>query len=108
MTAPCLAPAMGGAPLCDLAAGHAGQHAITEDGHVFRWGPRTAPYFDAASAPIELWGDDPTQVVRLARYLRERDPMSDEDREWERLREIAEKPWKWQGEYAEMLLRPDP
>ncbi len=108
MTAPCLAPAMGGSPLCDLDAGHRGQHAITEDGHTFRWGPRTGRYYDGSVPVANLWGDDPTQVVRLARYLREHDPMSSEDREWERLREIAEKPWKWQGEYDEMLRRDRP
>lgn len=68
----------------------------------------TSLYFDGASPAEELWGDDPVQVVRLACYLREHDPMADEDREWQRLRDIAAKPWKWNGEFAEMLRRDVP
>ncbi len=34
----CAARAWGGAPLCDRARRHAGQHAATIDGRTFRWG----------------------------------------------------------------------
>jgi hypothetical protein len=35
---PCRSPALGGSPLCDLPEGHAGPHAVTQDGHTYRWG----------------------------------------------------------------------
>lgn len=54
------------------------------------------------------WHTDLSGFMRLALYLREHDPMSSEDREWERLREIAEKPWKWNGEFDEMLGKERP
>jgi hypothetical protein len=64
-------------------------------------------YYVEASVPDRLWGDIPGEVVRLAVYLREHDPLADEDREWKRLQEITEKPWKWEAEYEEMLRAPE-